>query len=51
MLFMIMNAYGIIGIPAYWLPIMNLVITLSGIIGLSGLLGGDTSMAGLGNLV
>ncbi|MCL5423662.1 MAG: hypothetical protein M1385_01090 [Candidatus Marsarchaeota archaeon] len=51
MLFMIMNAYGIIGIPAYWLPIMNLVITLSGIIGLSGLLGGDTLMAGLGNLV
>lgn len=51
MVFMIINAYGVIGVSAYWLPILNVVITLSGIVGLSALFGGDTSLAGLSNLV
>lgn len=50
-LFGFLDAYGAAGITAYLLPIMNLLITLSAIIGLSGLLGGDTELAGLSRLV
>jgi hypothetical protein len=50
-LFASYNIYGIIGITAYWLPIVNIIIVLSGIVGLSGLLGGDVNLAGLGRLI
>ncbi|MGC8647281.1 MAG: hypothetical protein ACP5SA_00470 [Candidatus Micrarchaeia archaeon] len=49
--YMLFNAYGIMGITAYLLPLINLLITLSAIIGLSALLGGDTELAGLARLV
>ncbi len=49
--FSVINAYGLIGVSTYFLPILNLIITLSAIIGLSGLLGGDTELAGLAKLV
>ncbi len=51
MVFGIVQAYGIIGIASYFLPIMNIIITLAGIIGLSGILGGDINIAGLSRLV
>jgi len=51
MLFGILQEYGIIGVSSYFLPILNLLITLSAIRGLSGVLGGDTSMAGLSRLI
>lgn len=47
----ILNAYGIVGITAFWLPILNLFITISAILGLSGLLGGDTTLGGLEKLI
>jgi ABC-type multidrug transport system fused ATPase/permease subunit len=50
-LFGFLDAYGAAGITAYLLPLMDLLITLSAIIGLSGLLGGDTELAGLSRLV
>ena len=46
-----LQSFGIIGITAYLLPVLNLVITLSAILGLSGLLGGDTSLAGIAKLL
>jgi hypothetical protein len=48
---MILQAYGIIGVSAYLLPLLNLFISLSAILGVSGLLGGDTSLAGLSKLL
>lgn len=51
MAFTMLNAYGLIGITSYFLPILNLIITLTGIIGLSGLLGGDTSLGGLAKII
>ncbi len=51
MLFSLVNSYGIYGINAYLLPILDVLITLSAIIGLSGLLGGDTELAGLSKLI
>lgn len=50
-LFLSYDAYGITGISAYWLPILNIIIVLAGVKGLSGLLGGDTELAGLGRLI
>lgn len=47
----ILNAYGTVGITAFWLPILNLFITLTAILGLSGLLGGDTTLGGLERLI
>ncbi|MEM3199144.1 MAG: hypothetical protein QXD11_00150 [Candidatus Micrarchaeaceae archaeon] len=49
--YMLTNAYGIIGVTSYWLPLLNIFITLIAIIGLSRLLGGDTNLAGLSKLV
>ncbi|MGC8730020.1 MAG: hypothetical protein ACP5RP_01410 [Candidatus Micrarchaeia archaeon] len=45
------NAYGIIGVDTYFIPIINFLITISSILGLSGLIGGDTDLAGLGKLI
>jgi hypothetical protein len=47
LVFGIAEVYGIIGVAAFFLPIINVVITLAAIIGLSGLLGGDTQLAGI----
>jgi hypothetical protein len=47
----LVNAYGIIGVSSYFIPIINLVITLTSIIGLSKLLGGDTKLEGLSRFV
>ncbi|HUY70215.1 MAG TPA: hypothetical protein VMV00_01445 [Candidatus Baltobacteraceae bacterium] len=49
--FPIIQSYGITGITAFLLPIINLFIMLTGVLGLSGQLGGDTSLAGLTKLV
>lgn len=46
-----LNAYGIMGVTSYFLPIINLVMTLSAIIGMSGLLGGDTTLEGLSRFI
>ena len=50
-LFDSLNLYGIIGITAYFMPLINMLIFLSAIQGLSGLMGGDTSLGGLRNLI
>jgi hypothetical protein len=50
-LFAALNAYGVSGITAYLLPVMDILITITAIIGLSGLLGGDTQLMGLSRLV
>ncbi len=50
-LFGFMKVYGIDGVTAYFLPIINLMVVLAGIIGLSGLMGGDTQLAGLAKFV
>lgn len=50
-MFDLFEFYGITGITIYWLPLINILITLSGILGLSGLFGGDTSMMGLSKLI
>jgi hypothetical protein len=49
--FQLMEAYGIIGVTSYFIPIINLIITMTSIIGLSGLMGGDTSLEGLGKFL
>ena len=49
--YLMARSYGVFGISAYFLPIINLIIVLTAIIGVSGLLGGDTSLAGLSRLV
>ncbi len=50
-LYTLMDEYGVISVSAYFLPIINILIVITGIIGLSGLLGGDTELAGLSRLV
>ncbi len=50
-MFDLFEFYGISGITIYWLPLLNILITLSGILGLSGLLGGDTALMGLSRLI
>ena len=47
----IINAYGIIGVISYFIPIINLIITMTAIIGLSGLMGGNVSLEGLSRFV
>ncbi len=46
-----LNAYGIMGIDIYLLPLLNIIIAISSLRGLSGLMGGDTDLAGLARLV
>jgi hypothetical protein len=45
------NIYGVIGIAGFFIPIINLIITLSAILGLSGMLGGTTRIFGLEKLI
>ncbi len=49
--FSLMEAYGLTGVTAYFLPILNVLITLSAVIGLSRILGGDTEFAGISRFV
>ncbi len=51
MLFGMLEVYGIIGVSSYFLPVLNTLIALSAIRGLSGILGGDTSLAGLSRII
>lgn len=51
MSFQLIEANAVGGITSYFLPLMNVIIVLAGIKGLSGVLGGDTTLAGLGKLV
>lgn len=46
-----MNAYGIMGINIYLLPLLNIIIAMTAMLGLSGILGGDTNLAGLAKLI
>jgi hypothetical protein len=43
----LLQSFGLIGMTTYLLPIINLIITISAVLGVSGMLGGDTSLAGL----
>jgi hypothetical protein len=45
--YQLLNAYGIIGMIIYVLPLLNIVIALTAMRGLSSLMGGDTELAGL----
>ena len=47
----IIYAYGITAVTAFFLPIINIIITLSAIRGISGLLGGDTDLAGISKFI
>jgi len=49
--FAILNSYGIIGLISFFIPLINIVITITAITGLSGLFGGDTSLAGLSKIL
>jgi hypothetical protein len=49
--FAILDAYGIIGLVSFLIPLINIVITVSSIVGISGLLGGDTELAGLAKIL
>lgn len=49
--FGIMNAYGIIGIASWFIPLINIIVTVSSITGLSALFGGDTQLAGLSKIL
>ncbi|MGC8651648.1 MAG: hypothetical protein ACP5UH_00120 [Candidatus Micrarchaeia archaeon] len=49
--YMLFQIYGIMGVTAYFLPLINLMVTLSAVLGVSSLLGGDTELAGLARLV
>jgi hypothetical protein len=51
LLYQLFDAYGVVGVSAYFMPIIDLMVVISGIIGLSGMLGGDTELAGLAKLV
>ncbi|MGC8710339.1 MAG: hypothetical protein ACP5RF_01890 [Candidatus Micrarchaeia archaeon] len=51
LVFHLTDLYGIIGVTGYILPVLNILILITAIKGLSSLLGGDTNLAGLGNLV
>jgi hypothetical protein len=49
--FQFLAVYGLMGINIYILPLFNIIISLSAMVGLSGLLGGDTNLAGLAKLI
>ncbi len=49
--FELLNAYGLMGIDIYILPLLNIIIALTAMRGLSGLMGGDTELAGLARII
>jgi len=50
-LIMSVNIYGVTGISAFFIPVINLIITLSAVLGLSGMFGGTTKLFGLEKLI
>ncbi|MFP3289542.1 MAG: hypothetical protein RXO35_03915 [Candidatus Micrarchaeota archaeon] len=51
LIFHFADLYGIIGVTGYILTIINILILISAIKGISQLMGGDTNLLGLGRLV
>lgn len=51
LLYNLFQAYGVVGVSAYFMPLINMLVVISAVIGLSGMLGGDTELAGLAKLV
>ncbi len=49
--FSVPQIYGVDGVAGYFLPILNILITIASMLGLSGLLGGDVQLAGLSRFV
>lgn len=47
----IWHVYGVMAVTGFIVPILNVLIALSAVVGLSGLLGGDTNIIGLGRFV
>lgn len=50
-LFVMMQVYGLLSVTTWFLPIINLIIVIVAVQGLSSLFGGDTSFAGLGRFI
>ncbi len=50
-IFDMMNAYGVMSITGFIIPLMNILIFISGLRALSALFGGDTNLIGIGKLV
>lgn len=50
-LFYAVQGFGAMGVVGYFLPIINILITLAAIRMLSGLMGGDTELGGLARLI
>jgi hypothetical protein len=50
-IFNLILAYGFMGVIGYFIPIINILITINAIVGFSGILGGDTQLAGLSRLI
>lgn len=51
MILQMWQAVAITGIITWIIPILNIMIVLSGVRGISGLMGGDTTLAGLSRLI
>ncbi|MEM3205027.1 MAG: hypothetical protein QW458_02145 [Candidatus Micrarchaeaceae archaeon] len=45
------NAYGVMSVTGFILPLINILLSLSMVVGLSQMLGGDTNLLGIGRLV
>jgi hypothetical protein len=51
LIFQFADMYGIIGVTGYILPVINILILIAAIKGISQLMGGDTNLLGLGRFV
>ncbi|MGC8699454.1 MAG: hypothetical protein ACP5RK_00400 [Candidatus Micrarchaeia archaeon] len=51
LIFHFTDLYGIIGVTGYILPVINILILIAAIKGISQLMGGDTNLLGLGKFV
>ncbi|MCL5419800.1 MAG: hypothetical protein M1354_02880 [Candidatus Marsarchaeota archaeon] len=47
----VVNVYGVEGVTGFVIPLLNVLILISGILGLSGLLGGDTNLVGMARFI
>ncbi len=47
----IINVYGVMDVTGFIIPVLNILIALAALKGLSQLFGGDTNLLGIGNLV
>lgn len=50
-LFVMLQVYGLLSVTAYFLPVINIIIVLVAVQGLSSLFGGDTNLGGLGRFI